>query len=103
VEVGGVRVAETDRPTMLFETGLPLRPYLRPDDVRMDLLVPSDTRSKCPYKGEAAYWSIGVDGRSVADVAWTYADPTPESERVRGLVAFWPGRADVFVDGEPLA
>jgi uncharacterized protein (DUF427 family) len=100
VDVGGTRIADSSRIAILFETGLPLRAYLPPEDVRMDLLQPSDTRSKCPYKGEASYWSATAGGTTVPDVAWTYADPTPESERVRGLVAFWPGRAEVRIDGE---
>lgn len=62
VVVGGETVAETHRPVLLFETGLPTRYYLPMLDVRMDLLVPSDTHTGCPYKGTASYYSLEVGG-----------------------------------------
>ena len=58
VLLDGEVLAETDRPLALFETGLPTRWYLPPDDVRLDLLEPSDTRTGCAYKGFAGYWSL---------------------------------------------
>ena len=53
VEIDGVSLAESDHPTLLFETGLPARYYFPKPDVRLDLLVPTDTTSQCPYKGTA--------------------------------------------------
>ena len=58
VEVDGVTVADSVRPHILFETGLPPRYYLPLSDIRTDLLTPSDTSSHCPYKGTAGYWSV---------------------------------------------
>ncbi|WP_229796067.1 DUF427 domain-containing protein, partial [Saccharothrix coeruleofusca] len=60
VSVGGVLVADSRRPVILFETGLPPRYYLPMTDVRMDLLRPTDLRTGCPYKGTAEYWSVVV-------------------------------------------
>ena len=57
IEVDGVTIAESMKPRLLFETGLPVRYYLPKTDVRMDLLAPTETASHCPYKGEAEYWS----------------------------------------------
>jgi uncharacterized protein (DUF427 family) len=57
----GQLVAESRRPRILFETGLPSRYYLPRADVRIDLLIPSPTTSQCPYKGLASYWSERVD------------------------------------------
>jgi uncharacterized protein (DUF427 family) len=58
VELDGVTIAETTKPTLLFETGLPVRFYLPKTHVRMDLLTPTDSVSHCPYKGQAEYWSV---------------------------------------------
>src|SRR4029077_3673022 len=58
VEVDGVTVAESTKPTLPFETGLATRYYLPKTDVRMDLLTPNTTSSHCPYKGDANYWSL---------------------------------------------
>src|SRR5712692_8867245 len=63
VEVGGVGLAETHRPVLLFETGLPTRCYIPKQDVRMDLLEPTSSVSRCPYKGVAHYWSGPVGDR----------------------------------------
>ena len=103
VEVGGVTVADTGRPRLLFETGLLTRYYIPKLDVRMDLLRPSDTVTHCPYKGEARHWSVDVDGNEIKDVAWTYHLPLPETARIADLVAFYNERVDaVLVDGEKL-
>ncbi|MCO1655111.1 DUF427 domain-containing protein [Pseudonocardia humida] len=99
VELDGHVLAESAHPTLLFETLLPVRYYLPVADVRVEL-VPSATRTGCPYKGEAVYFSPVVDGRERADLAWSYPDPLPESSRVRDLVCFYTERLDVVLDGE---
>jgi uncharacterized protein (DUF427 family) len=97
VEVGGVTVAETTRPTALFETALPVRWYFPREDVRLDLLMPSQTRTVCAYKGTASY--VGADG--APDVAWFYPDPLHDALPVKDLLCFWRD-ATVYVDGEPV-
>jgi uncharacterized protein (DUF427 family) len=99
VEVDGVTIAETTKPTLLFETGLPVRYYLPKTDVRMDLLAPTATVSHCPYKGRAGYWSLELGEKTVQDVAWSYRTPLPESQRIAGLVCFYPEKVDLYVDG----
>jgi uncharacterized protein (DUF427 family) len=101
VTLGGVDLARSTHAQALFETGLPARWYVPRVDVRMDLLVPSDTVTHCPYKGRAEHLSARVDGGTVVpDVAWSYPTPLPESERIAGLVAFYDQRVAVTVDGE---
>jgi uncharacterized protein (DUF427 family) len=100
VEIDGVLLAASERPTLLFETGLPTRFYFPPADVRFDLLVPTDHVTACPYKGTARYWSARVGDHVHENVAWAYDDPLPESRRVAGLVAFYPDRVHLVVDGE---
>lgn len=99
VEVAGERVAESRRPHALFETTLPTRWYLPPEDVRRELLEPSDLVTQCPYKGTARYWSVRASGRLHADVAWSYPDPIPENPRIAGLIAFFNEKVDITVDG----
>ncbi|MGF7239206.1 MAG: DUF427 domain-containing protein [Frankia sp.] len=100
VVVDGVTVAETDRPTILYETGLPPRYYLRLTEVRTELLRPSDTVTHCPYKGTATYKSLDLAGTVHEDVLWTYRSPLFESMKIAGLVCFYPDRAEIYVDGE---
>jgi uncharacterized protein (DUF427 family) len=99
VEVDGVTVAESTSPRLLFETGLPVRYYLPKTHVRMDLLVPTDTASHCPYKGEAEWWSVRLGDEIHPDLAWSYRTPLPESQKIAGLVAFYDEKVDVYVDG----
>jgi uncharacterized protein (DUF427 family) len=99
VEIDGVTVADSVRPHLLFETGLPTRYYLPKTDVRLDLLEQSDTVTYCPYKGAAEYWSLRVGDQVHQDILWGYRTPLPESQKVAGLVAFLDERVDVYVDG----
>lgn len=99
VEVDGVVVADSTHAHALFETGLPTRWYLPKVDVRMDLLEPSATRTQCPYKGEAGYWSVRTGDRRHEDLVWCYATPLPESQRIAGKVAFYDEKVDVTIDG----
>jgi uncharacterized protein (DUF427 family) len=99
VEIGGVTVADSTRPTVLYETGLRPRYYLPLSDVRTELLRPSNTETHCPYKGTAGYFSVDVDGTLHEDVIWIYRTPLPESTKVAGLVCFYDEKVDVLVDG----
>ncbi len=99
VEIDGEVVAESTRPHALFETALPTRWYLPRGEVYQELLVPSDTVSRCPYKGTATYWSVRTDNALHRDVAWTYPAPVVECPRIAGLVAFFNERVDLVVDG----
>ncbi len=91
-------LADSARPLLLLEHPmLPVRAYLAPADICVPLR-PSPTRTRCPYKGEAAYWSLDVDGATVGDVAWTYEDPLPGAAALAGLVCFFDERVDVTID-----
>ena len=86
---------------MLFETGLPPRWYIPPEDVRTELLEPSETRTGCAYKGFASYWS-----RRAPATSWrrTSSGPTAirtaRSRAIRDRLAFFNERVDIEVDGE---
>jgi uncharacterized protein (DUF427 family) len=97
VESGGQVLAESDRALELDETRLPTRYYLPREDVRTDLLSPSETTSHCPFKGDATYFSAP----GVEDAFWIYEAPSEEDAKpIAGMLAPWPGRVELFVDGE---
>jgi uncharacterized protein (DUF427 family) len=100
IEIDGVTVADSARPRMLFETGLPTRFYLPPEDVRMEYLTPTETHSVCPYKGTASYWSVTVNGKTYDDIVWGYPSPVAECPKIEGLACFYNEKVDVYVDGE---
>jgi uncharacterized protein (DUF427 family) len=100
VEIDGVTVADSRRPRLLFETGLPPRYYLPKTDVRMDLLTPTEHTTRCPYKGVAEYYSVEVNGTAHDNQVWWYRHPTLESAAIAGYVCFYNERVDLFVDGE---
>lgn len=102
VSIDGVTVADSRNARLLFETGLPTRYYLPKTDVRMDLLTPTNTRTHCPYKGTAEYWTVTVNGADHEDFAWGYRTPLPESAGLGGLVSFYNEKVDIRVDGVPV-
>jgi len=100
VIVGGETVAETRRARFLFETRLPTRYYIPPEDVRMDLLLPSDKTTACPYKGRARYYSVKVGDKLFEDLVWSYPDPIPECAKIEGYLCFFNEQVDeIRVDG----
>lgn len=104
VALGGETVADTRRPRLLIETGLPTRYYIPQEDVRMDLLQPTESASRCPYKGQASYWSARIGGQVYQDVVWSYATPLPECLNIAGYLCFYNERVDaIYVDDEPEA
>jgi uncharacterized protein (DUF427 family) len=103
VEMLGQTVADTRRPRLLFETDVPTRYYIPRHDVRMDLLVPSETVTQCPYKGLASHLSLRTGGKLARDIAWFYPFPIQECAKIENLVCFYDERVDaVHVDGEPM-
>jgi len=102
IEVEGIEVANSHKPRLLYETGLPVRTYIPKTDCRLDLLEPSDLTSQCPYKGVASYYSVRLPktNRLVKDVVWWYRTPQTECSEIKGYAAFWDEKVDVWVDGE---
>lgn len=101
IRAGAEVIVESRHPWMLTETGLPARWYVDPSDVAV-ALTPTATRTRCPYKGQAHYWTATLpDGRELVDAFWTYPDPLPESARIAGLLCTAHQDLTVLVDGEP--
>lgn len=126
VEVHGTVIADTKDEggvVSLWETNFPGRWYLPPTSVKWEYLKASETKTGCPYKGQASYYDAVIDGKEVKDVVWWYENPTSESVGIRGMVSstslrhcattkvviqltrysiqlcFYPDKVDTFVDG----
>jgi uncharacterized protein (DUF427 family) len=82
----GVVIAESDH-TVVVEGNH----YFPIEAVRQDILKPSDTHTTCPWKGEASYYSLEVEGQANRDAAWFYPAPKPAAKEITGHVAFWRG------------
>ncbi|KAG2362723.1 DUF427-domain-containing protein [Suillus spraguei] len=101
VALNGVELATTNRPRLLFETGLRVRTYMPITDAHVELLMPSDTVTECPYKGVANYFNVQLpNGEVHKDIVWYYRTPQPECGQMAGYVAFYDEKVDVWVDGE---
>ncbi|HZZ48302.1 MAG TPA: DUF427 domain-containing protein [Pseudonocardia sp.] len=101
VLAGDEVLADSRSALVLSETGLPNRFYLPADDITAELSA-TETRTVCPYKGWASYWSTTVNGREITDVAWGYLEPLPESSRLQGYRSFLHDDVTVEVDGTPV-
>lgn len=100
VELAGTVIADTRRAMRILETaGAPVW-YVPPEEVRMDLLVPSDRHTICEWKGMASYFDLRLDDRVSPAVAWSYPRPSPGYESIRDHVAFYATRVEAYVDGE---
>ncbi len=99
ISLEGQDLAETDRPILLFETSLPTRYYIPKQDVRMDLLEVSGHITECAYKGRPVHFSVPRLGDAAEHIAWSYENPQPDAEKVKGLIAFYNERVDLEIDG----
>jgi uncharacterized protein (DUF427 family) len=96
VQVGDATLVDTYDTVIVFETALEPRLYVDPAHVRTDLLQQSETSTYCNYKGVATYWSAVLGDTVVADVAWSYFEPPPESLPIKGFFSFDTTRTDVL-------
>ena len=94
VTVAGKVIADTRHALTLREAAYPPVQYIPRKDVDMAQLARSDHATYCPYKGDAAYYSIEADGRASANAIWTYETPFPAVGGIAGHLAFYPQRVD---------
>lgn len=99
VVFAGEEVARSIRALALSEAGLPVRYYIPPDDVRRDSLTPTETKTRCPFKGIASYWSLAANGREATDVVWAYLDPIADCAAIKGHFSFYPEKVDRIETG----
>ncbi|MBP2495475.1 uncharacterized protein (DUF427 family) [Methylobacterium sp. PvP062] len=97
VVVAGVAVAETRNALRLQEARYPPVFYVPRSDIRAEHFVASTRTSHCPYKGDAHYYDLVVDGTRRSDAVWSYGNPYPAVAAIRDHVAFYPDRIDAIV------
>ena len=100
VELAGVTIADSGAALRVEETGHGPVHYIPEKDVRLDLLHPTDHHTRCPYKGEASYWTIEApagDGvRRSENAVWAYPSPYDEVSGLAGHYAFYATRVDAI-------
>ena len=93
-------VADSTGTLLLLETGHRPVYYFPREHVRMDLLKATNHRTTCPYKGDASYFSLKVDGRTVENVVWSYERPIAGMEPIAKRLAFYWDRVDHWFEEE---
>jgi uncharacterized protein (DUF427 family) len=96
VVVAGKVVANSIRALTMTEASYPPVQYIPRDDVDFSLLTRTAHATHCPYKGDAGYYSIVVDGRTVENAVWSYDQPYPAVQEIAGHLAFYPNRVDAI-------
>lgn len=99
VRLGGIVIAETGSALTLKEGRYPPVLYIPRADARMEHFRPSARRTHCPYKGDAAYFSLQVGDVVRPDAVWSYEDPFPAVAAITGHLAFYPDRVDAIEEG----
>jgi uncharacterized protein (DUF427 family) len=95
VTAGDVIIAETSDALTLKEASYPAVNYVPRKDANMAMLKRSERVTHCPYKGDANYFSIVADGKTIADAIWTYEAPFPAMEEISGHLAFYPDKVKI--------
>ncbi|MER6172003.1 DUF427 domain-containing protein [Streptosporangium sp. NPDC001681] len=98
VSVGGRVVADSRRALTLREASYPPVQYIPIADVDRSLLERTGTTTHCPYKGDASYYTVTVDGKRSVDAIWFYESPNPAVAEIKDHVAFYPDRVDSIVE-----
>ena len=91
---GGKVIADSRRALALKEASYPVVHYIPRDEVDFSVLTRTPHASHCPYKGDAAYYSVEHAGGRSENAIWTYESPFPAVAEIAGHVAFYPKRVD---------
>lgn len=100
VEYAGRVIAESSDPRVMHELGHAPVYYLPGRDVFLAFLIPTDHHSHCPYKGDASYWSVNIDGSVLENAVWAYEEPYEEMSELKDWMGFYWDRFEWFEDGE---
>ena len=95
VSVGGVVIADTTQALTLKEASYPAVQYVPRGDANMALLARTERTTHCPYKGDANYFSINANGKSIENSTWTYEAPFPAMAEIAGHLAFYPDKVTI--------
>lgn len=95
VTAGDVVIAETSKALTLKEAKYPAVQYVPREDTNMALLARTDRVTHCPYKGDASYYSVKADGKTLDNAIWTYETPFPAMTEISGHLAFYPDKVKI--------
>ena len=98
VSIAGHVIADTRDSLTLREAKYPEVHYIPRKDVQMSLLKRTDHATYCPFKGDCSYYSIPAGGKKSVNAVWSYEEPFPAVEQIRGHVAFYPDRVDEIAE-----
>jgi uncharacterized protein (DUF427 family) len=101
VTFGGRVIAESARALTLKEASYPAVQYIPRNDADMALFARTTHTTHCPYKGDASYYTLSVNGRTVENAVWSYEEPYPAMAEIKGYLAFYPNRVDKIEEVEP--
>jgi uncharacterized protein (DUF427 family) len=94
VTFAGTVIADTTRALTLREASLRPVQYIPREDVKFDVLTRTEHATHCPYKGDASYFTIAMNGRTAENAVWSYEEPFPAVAEIAGRLAFYPERVD---------
>ena len=101
VSVAGQVIADTRNALTLREADYSPVQYIPREDVDLSQLERTDHATYCPYKGDCSYYSVPAGGKKSANAVWTYENPYPAVEEIKGHVAFYPDRVDEIAEQLP--
>ena len=95
VSAGGVVIADTTHALTLKEARYPAVQYVPRGDAKMELLKRTERVTHCPYKGDASYFAIVANGKTLDNAIWTYETPYPAMTEISGHLAFYPDKVKI--------
>ena len=95
VTAGDIVIAETTKALTLKEAKYPAVQYVPRQDANMALLERTDRVTHCPYKGDASYYNVKADGKTLDNAIWTYEAPFPAMTEISGHLAFYPDKVKI--------
>ena len=95
VSLDGVVIADSTSALSLKEANYPAVNYVPRKDANMEVLSRTERVTHCPYKGDASYFSIVADGKTIENAIWTYETPFPAMTEISGHLAFYPDKVKI--------
>lgn len=95
VTAGDIVIADSTKALTLKEAKYPAVQYVPREDANMARLERTDRTTHCPYKGDASYYSIKADGKTLENAIWTYETPFPAMTEISGHLAFYPDKVKI--------
>lgn len=101
VTFNGTVIADTRQALVLREGPLPPAQYIPQKDVKMEFLQPTTHSTHCPFKGDASYFTVSVNGKTAENAVWTYEAPLTAVAAIKDHVAFYPEKMDAIRELSP--